>query len=170
MCGVFRFVTRDENEATSDFDLLASFSAGASPLLLFGLKGSSELLHVLQQAASKQRLVGFLLSAYRVFGLAIPVVGDSYFRFCSYLLPRFFYKRINKPARPFISYLHLWTTGSGQPKVKASGFSGFKRYNKLDKCISRLDIFLSDFLLTTMQDKFDELKLFSPSHGIEVAY
>lgn len=167
---VFGFVARDENEATSDFDLLASFSVGASPLVLVGMKGSSEWLHVSQQAASKQRSVEFLLSAYRVFGRAIPVAGGSYFRFCSYLLSRFFYKRINKSARPFIFYLHLWTVGSSQPKVKASGVSGFKHYNKLYKCMSRLDIFLSDFLFTTMQDKFDELKLFSPDHRIEVSY
>ena len=168
-CCVFGLVARNEDEATSDFDLLASFFARASPLVLVGLKGFSELHHVLQQVASKQKSEEFLLPAYRVFGRAIQVVGGSCFRFFSYLLSRFFSKRINKSVTPFISYLYLWTVGSGQQKVKASELSVLKFYNKCDKCMFRIDIFLSN-LFTTMQDKFDELKLFSPDHVIEVAY
>ena len=55
-------------------------------------------------------------------------------------------------------------------KVKVSRFSELRHYNNLDECMSRLDILLSDFSFTKMQDKPDELGLFSSSHEIEVAY
>ena len=55
-------------------------------------------------------------------------------------------------------------------KVKVSWFSKFRHYNNSDKGITNLDIFLSNFSPTTVQDKFYELELIRSSHDVEVDY
>jgi polysaccharide deacetylase family protein (PEP-CTERM system associated) len=135
----------------------------------YGIKGSPELPHVLL-TPSKQRLVEFPLSTYRLLGQTIPVAGGGYFRLYPYALSRFFYNRINGSGKPFVFYLHPWEVDPGQPRVKASWFSEFRHYNNLDKCMLRLDTLLSDFSFTTMHDKLEELGLFEAEQTVQVAY
>jgi len=135
----------------------------------YGIYGSPPDPHVLQTPAG-HRMVEYPLSTYKVLRQAMPVAGGGYFRLYPYWLSRFFYRSINKSGKPFVFYLHPWEVDPEQPRVKASWFSEFRHYNNLDKCESRLTQLLQDFEFTTMQNKLDELEMFSADNAIAVSY
>jgi polysaccharide deacetylase family protein (PEP-CTERM system associated) len=135
----------------------------------YGIKGSPEYPHALE-TPTKQRLIEYPLSTYRLFGQTIPVAGGGYFRLYPYWLSRFFYRRINKSSTPFVFYLHPWEVDPDQPRVKASFLSEFRHYNNLDKTQERLSNLLDDFSFTTMYAKLDEMKLFTNKKSVAVSY
>jgi polysaccharide deacetylase family protein (PEP-CTERM system associated) len=135
----------------------------------YGIKGSPEYPHILE-TPTKQRLVEYPLSTYRILGQTIPVAGGGYFRLYPYWLSRFFYRSINKSSEPFVFYLHPWEVDPDQPRVKASMLSKFRHYNNLHKCKDRLSNLLTDFGFTTMYSKLDEMKLFTNEKPAEVSY
>lgn len=135
----------------------------------YGIKGSPEFPHVLE-TPNKSTLVEYPLSTFRILGQSIPVAGGGYFRIYPYWLSRFFYRKINHQAAPFVFYLHPWEIDPAQPRVKASMLSEFRHYNNLDKGYQRLSRLLTDFEFTTMHEKLDELSMFDGAKNIAISY
>ncbi len=135
----------------------------------YGIKGSPEFPHILE-TPNKGTLVEYPLSTYRFMGQAIPVAGGGYFRLYPYWLSRFFYRKINQQAAPFVFYLHPWEIDPDQPRVDASLLSRFRHYNNLDKGYLRFSRLLTDFRFTTMHEKLNELGLFDGATNIAVSY
>jgi len=135
----------------------------------YGIRGSPEFPHILE-TPNKSTLVEYPLSTFRIMGQSIPVAGGGYFRLYPYWLSRFFYRKINQQAAPFVFYLHPWEIDPDQPRVDANLLSRFRHYNNLDKGYQRLSRLLSDFSFITMHEKLDEMELFTNNAPVTVSY
>ena len=151
----------------------------------YGIPGSPTEPHILKTPNGEQ-LIEYPLSTYKLIGQTVPVAGGGYFRLYPYWLSKYFYKNLNRTSKSFVFYLHPWEIDpeqagrecpgragkdwrfAEQPRIKASWFSEFRHYNNLDKCEKRLNKLLNDFDFITMDEKLEELGLYSERQDVSI--
>jgi polysaccharide deacetylase family protein (PEP-CTERM system associated) len=105
-----------------------------------------------------QNLIEIPLSTEKILGQTIPIAGGGYFRLYPYWLSRYFYRKRQGQAKPFIFYLHPWEIDPDQPRVtNISMLSRFRHYNNLKKCKPRLKELLREFKFHTMSNYIDTI-------------
>lgn len=99
-----------------------------------------------------QSILEFPLSTKIIGTYRLPVSGGGYFRIFPYFLTRYALGSINKKEKePFIFYLHPWEIDPQQPRIETNWLSRFRHYNNLRHCKARLQLLITDFKFSTVQ-------------------
>ncbi|MDX5429538.1 MAG: DUF3473 domain-containing protein, partial [Bacteroidota bacterium] len=116
----------------------------------YGMPGTPRWPHVLTTDGG-HNIVEFPLTTLEIGRYVLPIAGGGYFRLFPYWFSQWALGRVNKAGEPFIFYLHPWEIDPEQPRVEVSALSRFRHYNNLDKCEHRLDLLLSRYAFSTVE-------------------
>ena len=131
----------------------------------YGIPDANPVPH-LMQTPKGHSLVEFPISVLRYKGLTLPVAGGGYFRIFPYALTRWGLKKLNAAGREFVFYIHPWEVDPAQPRIANAGLlSRFRHYYNLDRCHSRLESLLGDFLFAPLQDILQARNLLARDAG-----
>jgi len=108
---------------------------------------------------SRQGLLEFPISTFRILGSNLPAGGGGYFRLMPYAISRWAIEQVNERDRqPAIFYFHPWEIDPEQPRFENVGAKArFRHYLNLHRTEARLRRLLADFAWDRVDRTFPEV-------------